>query len=121
MKRVKGQAFNKRLGFALQGLKLAFTRERSLQTQVLAAAVVMLALLFIRPAPLWWALLALAAGLVLVAELLNSALETLIDHLHPEAHPVIGAAKDIAAGAVLLASVIALVVGVAFVVDWLGG
>ena len=58
-------------------------------------------------------------GLVLVAELLNSALETLADHLHPEQHPEVGAAKDIAAGAVLVASAVALVVGLAFLWDWL--
>lgn len=119
--RVKGQSFNKRLGFALHGLKLAFTRERSFHTQVLAAVAVALALLLIRPAAVWWALLALAVGLVLVAELLNSALETLIDRLHPEVHPAIGAAKDIAAGAVLVASAIAVVVGFAFVFDWVLG
>lgn len=117
---MKGQSFSKRMGFALQGLRLALIRERSVQTQLAAAAVVCLALLFIRPAALWWAILALAVGLVLVTELLNSALETLIDHLHPETHPEIGAAKDIAAGAVLVASVIAVVVGAAFLLSWIG-
>ena len=82
----------------------------------------MLALLLAtRPAPLWWAVMALAVGLVLVAELINTALEAVVDRLHPERHPEIGAAKDIAAGAVLVASGIAVVVGVAFVVHWLAG
>ena len=70
---------------------------------------------------LWWAVLGLAVAAVLMAELFNTALETLIDHVHPEQHPEIGAAKDIAAGAVLIASAAAVVVAVAFVVDWLGG
>ena len=117
---MKGQGFNKRLGFALQGLRLALSREKSLRTHLSVTAAVLLVLLVIRPAALWWAILALAIGLVLVTELLNSALETLIDHLHPEAHPEIGAAKDMAAGAVLVASVIAVVVGAAFVFSWLG-
>lgn len=118
---MKGQPFIKRMGFALHGLRLAVQREGSLRTHLLAAATVLVLLLATRPAPLWWALLALAVGLVLVAELVNSALEALIDHLHPERHPEIGAAKDIAAGAALVASGIAVVVGVAFVLDWLGG
>ena len=117
---MKGQGFNKRMGFALQGLRLALNRERSLRTHLSVAAAVFLVLLFIRPAALWWAVLALAIGLVLVTELLNSALETLIDHLHPEVHPAIGAAKDMAAGAVLVASVIAVAVGAAFLFSWLG-
>lgn len=116
---MKGQPFIRRVGFALHGLQLAVRREGSFRTHLLATAAVLLVLLVTRPAPLWWALLALAVGLVLVAELVNSALEALSDHLHPEVHPEIGAAKDIAAGAVLLASGIAVVVGVAFALDWL--
>ncbi|HEY6611360.1 MAG TPA: diacylglycerol kinase [Pseudomonas sp.] len=116
---MKGQPFIKRVGFALHGLRLAVQREGSLRTHLLAAAAVLVLLLATRPEALWWALLALAVGLVLVAELVNSALEALIDHLHPDSHPEIGAAKDIAAGAALVASGVALLVGVAFVLDWL--
>lgn len=111
---MKGQPLIKRLGFALNGLKLAARRERSLRVQLLAMAAVLALLLATRPAPVWWALLALAVGLVLMAELFNSALETLLDHLHPDRHPQIGAAKDMAAGAVLVASATAVVVGAAF-------
>ncbi|HCY61884.1 MAG TPA: diacylglycerol kinase [Oxalobacteraceae bacterium] len=117
---MKGLPFHRRVVFALHGMKLAFKRERSFRAHVLAAAGVALVLALARPAAIWWAILALAAGLVLVAELLNSALEALIDHLHPDEHPEVGAAKDIAAGAVLVASAIALAVGVAFMLDWLG-
>lgn len=117
---MKGQSFDKRLGYALRGLVLAIGREKSLRTQLLAAAAILIVLLLVRPAALWWAILALAAGLVLVAELANTALETLIDHLHPERHPEIGVAKDIAAGAVLLASFMALLVGIAFLLSCLG-
>ncbi|HEY6611485.1 MAG TPA: diacylglycerol kinase [Pseudomonas sp.] len=116
---MKGQPFIKRVGFALHGLRLAVQREGSLRTHLLATAAVLVLLLVTRPAPLWWALLALAVGLVLVAELVNSALEALIDHLHPDSHPEIGAAKDIAAGAALVASGVAVVVGVAFLLQWL--
>ncbi|MDV7213616.1 diacylglycerol kinase [Azotobacter beijerinckii] len=116
---MKGQSFVKRLGFALHGLRLAVARERSLRTHLLAAAALLAVLLATRPAPLWWAILALAAGLVLVAELFNSALETLLDHLHPGRHPAIGAAKDIAAGAVLMACAVAVLAGAAFLLHWL--
>jgi undecaprenol kinase len=111
---MKGQSFGRRLRFAIDGLYLAFCRERSLQFQVLAGAAVLAVLLLTRPSPLWWAIGAFAIGLVLMAELFNTALEILIDHLHPEQHPEIRAVKDIAAGAVLVSSVIALLVAVAF-------
>lgn len=114
---MKGQPFGRRARFAFDGLRFAVRRERSFRTHLLAAAAVFVVLLIARPAPLWWAVLALAAGLVLVTELLNSALETLADHLHPGHHPAIGAAKDIAAAAVLVASAIAVVAGLAFLAD----
>lgn len=116
---MKGQGFIRRLGFALSGLKRTAGGERSFRTHLAAAAALLAVLLVARPAPLWWAILGLAAGFVLMAELFNTALETLIDHLHPEQHPEIGAAKDIAAAAVLVASGAAVVAGLAFAVDWL--
>jgi diacylglycerol kinase (ATP) len=118
---MKGLPFRQRLAFALHGLRLAAGREASFRTQLAAAAAVLALLLVSRPAPLWWAVMALAVGLVLVAELINSALEAVVDRLHPERHPEIGAAKDIAAGAVLVASGIAVAVGIAFLLHWLAG
>lgn len=81
---------------------------------MLAAACVLVVLMVTHPPALWWALGTLTVGIVFMAELFNAALETLADHLHPEEHPEIGAAKDIAAGSVLVAALIALLVAVAF-------
>lgn len=114
---MKGRGFVERLGFAWCGLRLALHRERSVRTHAMALVALAGALLVLKPSMIWCALLGLAAGLVLVAELLNSALETLADRVHPERHPDIAAAKDIAAGAVLVASVLALGVALAFLVD----
>jgi diacylglycerol kinase len=58
-----------------------------------------------------WAILWCAMGLVFVSEGLNTALETTLDALHPEKHPMIGRAKDMAAGATLSASIVAIIVG----------
>jgi len=118
---VKGRGLLARMRFAVNGLKLAVARERSVRTHLAAVATVLALLLATRPAPLWWAVMALTVGFVLVAELLNSALEALADRLHPERHPEIGAAKDIAAGAVLLASAVAVAVGLAFLWSHVGG
>lgn len=72
-----------------------------------------------------WALALGAVGLVGAAEALNSAIEALADALHPDEHPGIGRAKDIAAGAVLLAILVAAAVGVLVflprIVSWLRG
>lgn len=58
-----------------------------------------------------WMMLALAAGLVLVAEAINTAIEIDIDLTSPEYHPYARDTKDVAAGAVLLAAVTAAVIG----------
>ncbi len=111
---MKGQSFVRRLGFAIDGIYSAIRREHSFRLQVLAGAGVLIVLLLTRPSPVWWAIGALAVGFVLTAELFNTAIEVLVDHLHPEQHPEIRAVKDIAAGAVLVSSGFALLVAVAF-------
>jgi diacylglycerol kinase (ATP) len=108
---MKNRRFAERLGFAVAGLRLVFAREKSFRSQCALAAAALLAALAVRPGPLWWALLALAIALVLAFELANSALEYLLDHLHPDRAREIGAAKDAAAAAVLVASLAAAAVG----------
>ena len=58
-----------------------------------------------------WTILLLTIGLVVTAEALNSAIETLVDLIQPEQHPLAGNAKDIAAGAVLIAAIISVIIG----------
>lgn len=76
------------------------------------AIAALLGLAVVRPALLWWALVGAMVALVLAAELFNTALEHLVDHLHPEPHPRIKVVKDCAAAAVLVLSLGALWVGI---------
>ena len=120
----KGQGFTARLGHALNGLRAAWRLEASLRTHALATVAVTVLLALSHAPALWWAVMALTVGAVVSAELLNTAIEALADHLHPERHPAIGLCKDVAAGAVLLSTLAALAVGAAFlighVLPWLG-
>jgi undecaprenol kinase len=109
--RMKNRRFAARLGYAVAGIRIVFGREKSFRTQCAAAVAAALVLLVLRPGPLWSALVALSVGLVLALELANSALEYLLDHLHPGQAREIGAAKDAAAAAVLLASLASALVG----------
>lgn len=111
---MKNQSFLMRFGFALQGLQHALRGERSFRIQLLAALAVLIVLSITRPAPLWWALIALTVMAVLAAELFNTALEHLADHLHPDRHPRIKIVKDCAAAAVLITTFGALAVAAAF-------
>jgi len=108
---MKNRRFVDRLGFAVAGLRLVFAREKSFRAQCGLALAAILVTLALRPGPLWSALVGLAIALVLALELANSALEYLLDHLHPDRAREIGAAKDAAAAAVLVASLTAAVIG----------
>jgi diacylglycerol kinase (ATP) len=116
---MKNQPFASRLGFALGGITWTLRSERSFRVHIAAVVVVTAVLLWLRPAPLWWAVVALACALVLAAELVNTAVEALADHLHPESHPGIRRVKDCAAAAVLVASLGALAVGAALAFELL--
>jgi undecaprenol kinase len=115
---VKNQPFLRRLGFAVSGLGAAL-RESSFRTQLVAAVAALIALAWLRPAPLWWALVALAVTFVLAAELANTAVERLADRLHPERDPQIKLVKDCMAAAVLVACLGALAVAAALIADLL--
>jgi undecaprenol kinase len=112
---MKNRPFTDRLGFALNGLREAWRRERSLRTQSYIAALALMVTVALRPGWVWTALVTLSIALVLGLELANSAVEYVIDHLHPEIAPEIKLAKDVIAGAVLVACLGALCVGVLMV------
>lgn len=113
----KNLSFASRLRFALAGLAHALRAEHSLRTQAVFLVLAIFALAILRPAPLWWALVILASAGVLAAELLNTAIEHLADHLHPDLHPAIRIVKDCAAAGVLLAVAGAIGVGIALFIE----
>jgi diacylglycerol kinase (ATP) len=111
---MKNQPFHRRLGYAWRGLKAAWRTERNFRLQCGATGGVVLLLLGLRPPAVWWAILLVCCGAVLTAELFNSALERLLDHLHPTVHPAVALVKDLAAAAVLALSLASLAVFAAF-------
>ncbi len=108
---MKNRSFPERAGFAVRGLREGWRRERSFRTEALMGLVALFVVVILGASPVWLAIVALAVVLVLAAELFNSSLEALVDHLHPEIHPEIRAVKDMAAAGVLLISCGALIVG----------
>ena len=102
---MKNRPLYARMGYALAGLRAA------LRTEALALVAWIGVLCWLQPAAVWWALSIGSLALIIAIELLNSALEAVIDRLHPEQHPAIGMAKDMAAGAVFLSVLAGLVVG----------
>jgi undecaprenol kinase len=107
----KNQPLHVRMRFAVAGIRETWRRERSFRTQAAVALAVVAALAVLRPPAVWWALIGFVIAVVLAVEIVNTALEALIDYLHPDIHPEIRIVKDMAAGAVLLVVLGAVVVG----------
>lgn len=99
------------LKYALRGVRVMLAARNC---QVLAAATLAVAAagFYFSLSGLEWCAVIGAAALVWVAEGLNTALERLTDLVSPGFHPLAGKAKDIAAGAVLLAVLAAISIGV---------
>lgn len=112
----KNQPFARRLGFALAGLSGAWQSERSLRFQLSFFAGLLVMMLALGLEPGWWAIVLLTGSVVIAAELFNTALEHLADHLHPGTHPQIRIVKDCAAAAVLIVACGAVAVGIALLV-----
>ncbi len=114
---MKNRPFQQRLGFALDGISEAWKLERSLRTQSVMGGLAILVTIVLRPGLFWTALIALSISLVLALELINASIEAMIDHLHPDIAPQIKLAKDVAAGAVLIASLGSLAIGALMIWD----
>jgi undecaprenol kinase len=114
---VKNLPFRQRVRFAVSGIRAALRTENSFRIHLLVALSVLAILVWRHPVMMWWAIITLTMMVVLAAELVNTAVEHLADHLHPDQHPRIKIVKDCAAAAVLIASIGAVGVGAAFVLD----
>lgn len=96
---------------AFRGLKHVFKSEQNFRMQVLLGLFVFVAAAYF-PLRSWEViLLILLVLLVLLVEILNTAFENFSDLLKPRLHHYVGVVKDIMAGAVLLTSLVALIVG----------
>ena len=97
---------------AVRGLRYVFRSEQNFRIQVLLGLFVFIAAAYF-PLHSWEViLLILLTLLVLLVEILNTAFEHFSDLLKPRLHHYVGVVKDIMAGAVLLTSLVALVIGI---------
>lgn len=102
----------KSFGYAIRGLAYVVRRERTFQIHLIATLAV---LFFIYYYPLKnWEIIVLImmVALVLILEIVNTAVEKIIDVLKPRIHFYVQIVKDLMAAAVLLASIAALIIGI---------
>ncbi len=105
--------FLRSFSFAGQGVWHVVRTQRNMRVHLLAGLAAVMAGLILRIGAADWACVLAVIGLVLTAETLNTVVEALVDLCTDEFHPLAKAAKDMAAGAVLLSSAAAVGVGVA--------
>tara|TARA_R110002049_G_scaffold308819_1_gene514212 strand:- start:14499 stop:14864 length:366 start_codon:yes stop_codon:yes gene_type:complete len=101
----------KSVGFAFKGAVLLLKTEASIKIQFAIAILVTTAGFYFEISNTEWMVQCLAIGLVMSLEGVNTAIEEVANFIHPERHVKIGLIKDLAAGAVFIASVFAIIVG----------
>lgn len=110
--------FNKRapllksFGFAFSGIIRVIKEERNIKIHLVAALFVMALAFYFNMSRNDWLILLLIITIVISLELVNSSIEAVVDLASPELHPLAKKAKDVAAGAVLVAAIISVIIGV---------
>ena len=106
--------------YALEGLVTAVKTERNINVMLLFGAITVVAGAFVGLDPVSWCLIVICCGLVIFAELCNTAMETIVDLATQELNPLAKRAKDIAAASVYVLSITAAVVGCIVFLNALG-
>lgn len=107
---LKGRA--RSFACAIKGIGLMLNAGANMRIHFCGAAAAIGAGFYFRISPLEWCLIILCCVSVIATEGLNTAIERLADHIHPDRHAEIGKAKDLAAAATLIVATGAAVVGV---------
>jgi diacylglycerol kinase (ATP) len=101
----------KSVGYAFKGMLHLLKNESSIKVQFCIALLMIGLGFYFKISTLEWILQTFAISLVMSIEGVNTAIEKIADFIHPEHHTKIGIIKDIAAGAVFIASFSAITVG----------
>ena len=99
------------MGFAFDGLRYAFRSQRSLRIESFIAGFIVVIGFALNISRLEWVIVIISISFVIGLELVNTALEAVVDLVSPEYHPVAKVAKDVASAAVLTSGVGGLVAG----------
>ena len=108
---VLGIKLSRSFYFAFAGLSYLFRTQRNARIHAIAGLCACAVAAWLRLDPVRWAMLIFTIALVLVLEGLNTAIEAAIDLAMPKVHPLAKAAKDLAAGMVLIAALASVLVG----------
>lgn len=110
-------SFKKSFYFALQGFRSAVMAERNIKVMLVLAVLTIGAGWIVGLSPMQWVVILFGCALVIAAELFNTAIETVVDLVSPEFHPLAGRAKDIAAASVWFLSSLVGLAGLIVFID----
>ena len=102
--------FIKSFYYALSGIAYAIRTQRNMKIHTLALVLVLATGFWLELSSLEWAIVLIMAGIVIICEMLNTAIEALVDLETKEYHSLAKIAKDVAAGAVLIASILSVII-----------
>ena len=108
---IKIKRLVKSFRYAIKGLVKTVREEQNLQIQGSIALIAIILAIYFKIDRLEWALLIFVIGLVILMEIANSAIERITDVLKPRINGYVKEIKDIMAAAVMLASIVAVIVG----------
>ncbi|MCE5034928.1 MULTISPECIES: diacylglycerol kinase family protein [Staphylococcus] len=101
----------KRFKYAFQGLLVLFSKDKKFLIHIIFAVIAIFLSIYLKINTVEWILILIAIGFVLTFEAINTALEYVVDLITGEYHDFAKKAKDTAAASVMLASIIALAIG----------
>lgn len=107
----KKDPLHKSFGYAFEGIFTCIRNERNMKIHITVAALVVIAGWILGLSVTEWCICLGLFGLVMALELVNTAVEAVVDLVTAERHPLAKTAKDTAAGAVLIAAIMAAIVG----------
>ena len=96
---------------AFRGIRDALLMQRNMRIHIVFAVVALVLCWALRCTPVEWAVVIAMIGAVIAAEIINSALESVVDLCSPDYHELARRAKDMAAGAVLVLAIASVAVG----------
>lgn len=111
MKKEKKNSLGKSFGYAFEGIWTGIRKERNMRIHCLAVILVTAAGTFFGLTAVEWCICLLLFGMVISLELVNTAVEAVVDLVTEEKKPLAKIAKDTAAGAVLFTAVMAVIIG----------
>ena len=97
--------------YAIEGLMSALQNEKHMKFHTLSAILIVILAILTNASKVEILLVSISVAFVIITELINTAVEALVDLISPERHPLAKLAKDVAAGAVLVAAINAVCVG----------